>query len=438
MFPPKQKPSKPLAIFGGLPACPEKLYVGRPNLGDKAALFARLRDVIESGWLTNNGSYLREFEQRVAEITNVAHCVAVCNATVGLELVARALNLRGEVIVPAFTFAATPHALQWQGITPVFCDVDPHTHALDPQAVERLITPRTTGILGVHLWGQACDTESLATIARRYRLQLFFDAAHAFGCSRGGRKLGGFGAAEVFSFHATKFCNSFEGGAITTNNAELAERLRALRNFGIAQDDWVCEVGTNGKLTEVAAAMGVTSLESLNEFIAINRSNYLVYQRNLAQVAGVKLFEYDLAESNNFQYIVVEVNERAAGLKRDELLLVLQAEGVMAKRYFYPGCHRMTPYRRAAQPSLPVTERLAETTLALPTGTRVTPQQAQLICTLIATAVQQATDVRRALAASASPAVPCFPAQWDLGFERWAQTWRVAQTTSNNGSTVGT
>src|SRR5215210_7977712 len=195
-----------LAVLGGAPAFSEKLFVGRPNLGNKARLLEFVSDILESGWLTNNGSYLREFERRIAGLIGVKHCIAVCNATIGLEIAIRALDLQGEVIVPSFTFAATAHALQWQGITPIFCDVNPITHSLDPHDVERRITPRTTGIIGVHLWGNACNTESLELIARKHRLRLLFDAAHAFGCSREGRMIGNFGEAEVFSFHATKFC----------------------------------------------------------------------------------------------------------------------------------------------------------------------------------------------------------------------------------------
>jgi len=398
LLPQKNERLRRLAITGGIPAFDEKLYVGRPNLGDQDRLFERIKDVLDSGWLTNNGRYLREFERRIAALTGVKHCIAVCNATIGLELLIRALGLSGEVIVPSFTFAATAHALQWQGITPVFCDVDPVTHSLDPHDVERCITPRTTGIIGVHLWGKACDTEALEKIAHRHRLKLLFDAAHAFGCSHEGQMIGGFGEAEVFSFHATKFCNSFEGGAITTNNDTLAERLRALRNFGISQNDEVLDVGTNGKMPEVSAAMGITSLEHLDQFVALNRNNYVTYQRHLSGIAGLRLFEYKEAENNNFQYVIVEVNEDAAGLGRDQLLEILHAENVMAKRYFYPGCHRMEPYRNAQENvnrRLPVTERLAGGTLALPTGSAVSEEDVMTICEIIATAIRQAGRVRQ-------------------------------------------
>src|ERR1035441_9571296 len=253
---------------------PSPLHVGRPNQGNRQRLIERINDMLDRNWLTNNGPFVQEFEKRVAEFVGVKHCIAMCNATVALEIATRALGLKGEVIVPAFTFIATAHSLQWQEITPVFCDIDPRTHNLDPARVEELITPKTTGIIGVHLWGRPCDVEALTEIAQRRNLTLMFDAAHAFGCSYGGKMIGGFGLAEVFSFHATKFCQTFEGGAIVTDNDELATKIRLMKNFGFGGYDNVIYIGTNGKMTEICAAMGLTNLESLEDFVAANRRNY--------------------------------------------------------------------------------------------------------------------------------------------------------------------
>ena len=211
----------------------EKLHVGCPNLGDRGRLLARFENVLDRRWLTNDGLYVQALEHQIAEYLGVQHCVAVCSATIGLQIAIRALGLTGEVIVPSFTFPATAHALAWQGIAPAFCDVDPVTHNIDPGTVERLIGPRTTGILAVHLWGNPCDVDALTEIAERRGLELLFDAAHAFGCSYRGRMIGNFGHAEVFSFHATKFVSAGEGGAIVTNDDELANKMRRLRNFGL-------------------------------------------------------------------------------------------------------------------------------------------------------------------------------------------------------------
>src|SRR2546426_530821 len=173
---------KDLAIFGKAPAFSEQVHVGRPNVGKREDLLRRIDDMLERNWLTNNGPYVQEFEARLAKYARVRHCVAMCNATISLEIAIRALRLTGEVIVPSFTFVATAHSLQWQEITPVFCDIDPRTHNLDPSRVSEMITSRTTGIIGVHLWGRPCDVDRLAEIARRRHLKLLLDAAHAVGC----------------------------------------------------------------------------------------------------------------------------------------------------------------------------------------------------------------------------------------------------------------
>jgi dTDP-4-amino-4,6-dideoxygalactose transaminase len=389
-----------LAVLGGDPVFPERLHVGRPNIGDRERLLARINDLLDRRWLTNDGPYAQELERRLGDLLGVAHCVVMCNATLGLEITVRALGLTGEVIVPSFTFVATAHALQWQAITPVFCDVDPRTHMLAPDRVKALITPRTTGILGVHLWGRACDVDALTAIAARHRLALVFDAAHALGASHNGRMIGGFGAAEVFSFHATKFFNTFEGGAVTTNDDALAAKLRLMRNFGFSGYDQVVSLGTNAKMSEVAAAMGLTGLESLDVFIEANLRNYRHYRHELSDLPGFRFLTYDENEKSNYQYIVLEVEESVTGLHRDQLLKILWAENVLARRYFYPGCHRMEPYRaaRAGGPlPLPVTEGLSERVLVLPTGTAVGPKEISAICEVIRFVLANAARVRALL-----------------------------------------
>ena len=397
-----QSPIDQLAVFGGTPAFSERLHVGRPNIGDRAALLSRINDMLDRRWLSNNGPLVQEFEQRVADFLSVKHCVAMCNATVALEIAARALGLHGEVIVPSFTFIATAHALQWQEITPVFCDVDPATHNLDPTKVEAMITPRTTGIMGVHVWGRPCAIETLSEIAQRRGLKLMFDAAHAFGNSYKGRMIGNFGQAEVFSFHATKFFNTFEGGAVVTNDDELAAKIRLMTNFGFAGYDNVIYVGTNGKMSEVSAAMGLTGLESLDEFIATNLHNYEAYRTGLQEVPGIKIIVYDEAERGNYQYVIVEVDEAATGISRDNLVRVLHAENILARRYFYPGCHEMEPYRSYfphAGLLLPETERLTQRVMSLPTGTAVGTEEIEAICAIIRLAVENSRELVARLAA---------------------------------------
>lgn len=389
-----------LAIFGGPPAFSEPLHVGRPNVGNREDLLARINDLLDRRWFSNNGPFVQELERRIAAALGVRNCIAMCNGTVALEIAIRALRMSGEVIVPSFTFVATAHALQWQEITPVFCDIDLRTHTLDPNQVERMITPRTTGIIGVHVWGQPCDVEALAAIAARRRLALMYDASHAFGCSKNGRMVGNFGQAEVFSFHATKFFNTFEGGAIVTNDDELAGRIRLMTNFGFAGYDNVIYLGTNGKMSEISAAMGLTGLESLGDFVAVNRRNYHAYERELRGIPGLRLRRYDETEECNYQYVVAEVDEEEAGIGRDLLVRVLHAENVIARRYFYPGCHRMEPYRSFfphAGLLLPETEQVAARVLVLPTGTSVGEAEIADVCGILRTAVTNGAELTASL-----------------------------------------
>ena len=391
-----------LAIFGGTPTFQDKIHVGRPNIGNREDLLNRITDILDRKWLSNNGKYVQEFEERVAQLLGVKHCIVACNGTIAMEIAAKAANLTGEVIVPSFTFIATAHAMQWLGLTPVFCDIDPKTHTIDAEQVEKLITPRTSAIVGVHVWGQPCNVEALAAIAQRHNLKLLFDAAHAFHCSYQGRMLGNFGDAEVFSFHATKFFNTFEGGAIVTNDDELANKIRLMKSFGFAAGyDNVTSLGTNGKMNEVCAAMGLTGLESLDEFIAVNYRNYKHYQQELAGIPGVRLFQFDETEKSNYQYIVLEIDENITHISRDQLVQILHAENLLARRYFYPGCHQMEPYRSLfpeAGERLPQTNQLVNRVFTLPTGTAMTQEQISQVCMLIRFVVENGQTIRQQLA----------------------------------------
>ena len=385
-----------LAIFGGIPAFADKLHVGRPNIGNRDRLIERINNILDSRWLTNGGPYEQEFERRVADLAGVEYCVEMCYATVALEIAIRALGMTGEVIVPSFTFIATANALQWQEITPVFCDIDPRTHTLDPKKVERMITSRTTGIIGVHVWGKPCDIEALSEIASRRGLKLLFDSAHAFGCSYKGRMIGSFGDAEVFSFHATKFLNALEGGAVVTNDRGLAQKMRLMKNFGFTHYDQTDCLGTNGKMNEICAAMGLTNLESMDEVIAVNRRHYTQYREELADLEGVSVLTYDEKEDCNYQYVVLQIDKRTTVITRDQLMDVLHKENVLARRYFYPGCHRMEPYCSYfphAGLLLPETERLTARVLSLPTGTAVGSAEIKEICEIIRLVITNCTEV---------------------------------------------
>ncbi len=379
-----------LAINGTPPAFEQLLHVGRPNVGSRELLMKYMDDVFDRNWLTNDGPMVRQLERRIADMHGVQHCIAMCNGTVALEIAIRALRLEGEVIIPSYTFIATAHALHWQAITPVFADIDPVTHNLDPAAVLRMITPRTTGIIGVHLWGRGAPVDELQAIADNHGLKLMFDAAHAFGCSCNGKMIGNFGACEVLSFHATKFFNTFEGGAVVTNDDALAEKMRLMRNFGFAGLDNVIHPGVNGKMIEVAAAMGLVNLEAIDDVIAVNRQNHQVYLDALSGLPGISLLTFDESESNNYQYMVMEVGE-GCGVSRDQIVNALHAENIRARKYFWPGCHRMLPYRELyphAGLLLPNTQLVADRVIVLPTGTAMDEEMVNTVASVIRVLVE--------------------------------------------------
>ena len=389
-----------LAIFGGTPAFAEPLHVGRPNIGDREKFMTRVSEALDRRWLTNDGPFVRELEAKIAEYVGVEHCVAMCNATVGMEVLIRALDLTGEVIVPAFTFIATAHAVAWLGLQPVFCDVDPRTHTLDPNDVARIINPSTSAILGVHLWGNVCDDAGLRAQAARHGAKLIYDAAHAFSCDVAGKRVGSFGDAEIFSFHATKFFNTLEGGAVTTNDASLARELRLRRNFGFAGYDAVATVGTNAKMNELSAAMGLTSFEALDDLLAVNAERFGAYADAIRDIDSVQLVAP--ANVSNKQYVVLEVNDDA-GLTRDQLLAVLWAENIRARRYFFPGCDRVPPYDTPERRSLPVTDRLVSQVLVMPAGGAVSDADVGNIVDLMRWLFAHAEEVARKLPAVLPP-----------------------------------
>lgn len=387
-----------LALLGGTPAFAEPLHVGRPNVGDREAILREIGEALDDRWLSNNGEKLLAFEARLSERLGGLHCIATCNATLGLQIAMRALGVEGEVVLPSLTFVATAHAVGWERLTPVFADVEPASLCMGPAEAEAEIGADTGALLGVHLWGRSADLPGLERLARERELPLVFDAAHALGCSRDGRPLAGFGDAAVISLHATKVANSFEGGVVVTADADLAERLGTMRNFGFVDEDEVVGLGTNAKLSEAGAAMGLASLDALDGFIAANRRNYAAYAEALAGIPGVSLLPFDDPGAVNCHHISIEVDAGAAGIDRDQLRAVLVAENVLARRYFYPGCHRTPPYEdRRPRPALPVTERALARTLSLPTGTAVTPEDAVAVGAVVRVGVAEAAAVRRRL-----------------------------------------
>lgn len=388
------------AVCGGSPRLSHPRYVGTPTIPERAMLHARLDEMLDAKRLTNDGPFVKDLEKRLSDLNGGVEVVAVCNATIGLQLLMRALGVSGEVIIPSFTFIATAHACLWEGLDPVFVDVDPVTHVIDPGQVAERLTERTAAIVGVHLWGRMCPVGELERLARGHGVPLVFDAAHALGCTYRGLPMGRLGTASVVSFHATKFIQSLEGGAILTPDRQIAERLRLMRNFGFTGYDSVAAIGTNAKLDEFSAAMGLGSLEGIDALIARNRANRAAYRKALDGIPGLTLYEYDESEANNYQYLIVSVDPNVSPFTRDEIVAILHAENVIARRYFAPGCHRSPPYTTmpgTVRGPLPVTERLAETLFAMPTGSGVDSDDIGVIGEVLREALQYSGEVCQAL-----------------------------------------
>jgi dTDP-4-amino-4,6-dideoxygalactose transaminase len=388
-----------LAILGGPPVFSEPLHVGLPNFGDPVAFFRRMETILATRRFTNGGPFVHELEAGIAKLTGARHCIATCNATSALQILARALDLQGEVAMPSFTFVATAHAFSWLGLEPIFCDIEAAGHGADAYSLERVIGPRCSAIVAVHTWGIPCNVDAIERLARERGLALIYDAAQALACSYHGQGLGSLGDAAVFSFHATKFVNSFEGGAITTQSDELAEKVRRMRNFGFDGYDSVRSLGTNAKLSELHAAAGLTTLDALPAIVEENRRCFETYRGLLEPIPGVRLLDIAGRGRSNYQYVVVEIERGNVPAIRDDLVQALHAEGVFARRYFHPGCHRLMPYAaRAHVPSLTVAESVSDRTVVLPTGPSVGNAAIASVVELIRLVLENQAEVRAALA----------------------------------------
>lgn len=342
----------------------------RPTLPDFSEVEATFRDIWSSGMLTNHAR-VRELEALVAEYCGVEHCVATANCTSGLILTAKALGLtQGEVILPSFTFAATGHAVVWNGCEPVFVDSEYATFNIDPDAVRAAITPRTVAICAVHVFGLPANMTELEAIAQEHGLPLFCDAAQALGATHQGRKAGSFGAAEVFSMSPTKVVTAAEGGLITTNDGELATKLRQMRDYGKGPDGYDMRyIGLNARQSELHAAVGCATVRHSDEYIAHRRAMIAHYQENLADLVGIRFQEVPEGSTASGNYMVMKVRAGEAKLDRDGLYDALYARGIQAKKYFYPSLHlheAYGPWRAKYEGKLPTCERLSLEGMALP------------------------------------------------------------------------
>jgi dTDP-4-amino-4,6-dideoxygalactose transaminase len=368
------------AALGGAALFPEGLPLARPQVDDPDAVGRAVAKILAGGLLTN-GPTVRALEERAADYLGVSRCVAVSSCTAGLMLVLRAAELSGDVVLPSFTFAATAHAVAWNGLEPRFADIEPATLTLWPASAAHAVGVRTSAILATHLYGTPCDVEGLTAVARRNGIRLFFDAAHAFGSTHDGQHVGGFGDAEVFSLSPTKPLVAAEGGIIATNDDVLAERCRIGRDYA-NPGDYDCRfVGMNARMSELHAAVALASFDGLEERILVRNELAVVYREAMAEIPGISFPAVPAGDRSTFKDLTILVEPDAFGMSASALADALRAEGIETRRYYAPPVHRMRAYRAVTvgNGGLPVTERASERVLSLPLWEGLTPRQVQLV-----------------------------------------------------------
>ncbi len=361
------------------------IYVTRPILADLNEVNQELEEIWESQWLTNGGAKHQKLEEELTKVLKVPALSLFNNGTIALIVAIQSLRLSGEVITTPFTFPATPHVLPWNDINPVFCDIDENTLTLDAEKLEKAITPKTTGILGVHVYGMPCNVHKIQEVADRYGLRVIYDAAHAFGTEIDGVGIGTFGDISMFSFHSTKLFHTLEGGALTFNNPHLKPRIDLLKNFGIKNEEEVVMPGINGKMNEVQAAIGLLNLKLLDGERAKRHMIVDCYKENLADVPGIRVFEIPEGIRNSYQYFMIRVSPEF-GPSRDEVHTELKKYNVITRKYFYPLCSDYSVYRSlpSAHPeNLPVAHKIVKEVLCLPLYGGLELESVDRICELI-------------------------------------------------------
>ena len=364
----------------------EPIYVTRPLLPDLGEVHHAMERIWASKWLSNNGPEHQLFEEELGHRLKVPHVSLFNNGTIALLVATRCLACEGEVITTPFTFPATPHSLFWNGITPVFCDIEERSMTIDPDKIEGLVTPATSAILGVHVFGIPCRVEMIQDIAARHGLKVIYDAAHAFDAGIDGVGIGNFGDISMFSFHATKLFHTAEGGALAYRDRNLKQRIDLLKNFGIKNEDEVVLPGINGKMNELQAALGLINLRHLETERSRRRRIVDTYVNCLCDVEGVTLMELPANVRNSYQYFVIRIAEDTFGVSRDEVYKRLREYNVFARKYFYPLCSEYPCYRDlpSADPAnLPVAQKVVSEVLCLPLYGDLPVSSVERICGII-------------------------------------------------------
>lgn len=386
------------AILGDPPAFEQTVNIVRPVFPDVSEFEDEFSQVLKSGQVTNNSRYVLELEKLMAEYLGVKHALAFCNGEAALMVMLKAAELEGEIIVPSYTFSGTAHAVIWNNLKPVFADIDPETLTIDPRSVEEKIGPATSAILAAPVYGNACDNEGLQDVADRHKVKLLYDSASGFGCTYKGQRLGSFGEAEIFSFHATKVFPTMEGGALTTNNSRIFEVSRQLRNFGQAGPVDCTMAGLNGKMMEISALIGIHLLKDYDSVVAHRLEIFKAYEQRLAQIPGLRMQKVMPNNLSTYLYLALVVDSSEFGLSRDQLIEALAVENITARRFLDPPVHKMSYYVNNFGPtSLPVVEDIAARTLALPLFSDMTFEEVDKIGNAIGQIHQSRDAVRQRL-----------------------------------------
>jgi len=362
------------------------ITVTSPLLPSLEDFIPYLQDIWNRKWLTNNGNYHRELEKALCDYLGVKHISLFTNGTLPLITALQALQITGEVITTPYSFVATTHSLWWNGIKPVFVDIEPETCNIDPAKIEAAITPKTTAIMPVHVYGYPCDMKSIQEIADKYGLKVIYDAAHAFGVKTNGETLLESGDMSTLSFHATKIYNTFEGGALVCRNAEMKQRIDHLKNFGFASETTVVAPGINAKMDEMRAAYGLLTLEKVDEGIEKRQNIALMYRKALKDILGIRVMEDLPGVRHNYAYFPVFIDPEQYGMTRDELYFKMQKKNIFGRRYFYPLISTFSTYRglESANPeNLPVATKIADSVICLPMYADLNERDVERIINLI-------------------------------------------------------
>ena len=361
----------------------KKINVTKSSIPSYEEYCEMIKPIFESGHLTNMGPLHNDFANKVGSYLGADNVSLFTNGHLALSVAIKALGLTGEVITTPFTFASTTHAIVENALTPVFCDIEPETYTIDANKIEKLITDKTSAIIPVHVYGNVCDVEKIDAIAKKHNLKVIYDAAHVFGVKIGNRGIGTFGDVSMFSFHATKVFNTIEGGCLTYSDSSLTDKISSLRNFGITSPESVDYLGTNAKMNEFQAAMGLCNLKHIDLELSKREKAESAYRQRLEGIKGIKLCPVQKDVKRNYAYFPVWFDKKEFGKSRDEVAEILSKNGIFARKYFYPVTNEFSCYKGKYKGETPIAKEISENILCLPMYADLTDNEIDFICDVI-------------------------------------------------------